>query len=324
MVPGRIVQEGRVFRGLLADVDLRGQFSGHETFPVRYGWFNKVFDAVANARGENPFSRPEAVADLGVGKNMVGALKHWGLASGIIEADRDGFQIARFGELLLGRDGFDPYVETQTALWLLHWKIVRSARKATTWYWAFNHFPALLFDQERMYAELGKLCEQRKWKVAPTTLKRDIECFVKMYSPSLRASGRPVTEDALESPFCELGLIKPAGLKGTYQFQRGPKPSLNDSVFLYALDSFWSQHTTASTLTVESVCYEPGSPGRVFKLDEESVIERLNRVGDYSQGCFGWSDTSGLRQVARLKTQIDSEALLKRAFSARRIRQEAT
>ena len=35
-----------MLRGPLYGDDYRPQFSGHETFPLRYGWLKKAFDAV--------------------------------------------------------------------------------------------------------------------------------------------------------------------------------------------------------------------------------------------------------------------------------------
>ncbi|HTV56567.1 MAG TPA: DUF4007 family protein, partial [Terriglobia bacterium] len=63
------------------------RFSGHETFPFRYSWLPKaVFELTAN---------PELFADeewamvrLGVGKNMVKAIRFWVQAAGIAIADQ--------------------------------------------------------------------------------------------------------------------------------------------------------------------------------------------------------------------------------------------
>ena len=60
-------------------------FAGHETFTLRYGWLKKAVDAVH----EDPivFTRDDALVRLGVGKNMVRSIRHWGLATGILEED---------------------------------------------------------------------------------------------------------------------------------------------------------------------------------------------------------------------------------------------
>ena len=52
-------------------------FSGHESFALRYLWLKKGYDALA----DNPefFQRDDAMVILGVGKNMVRSIRHWGL-----------------------------------------------------------------------------------------------------------------------------------------------------------------------------------------------------------------------------------------------------
>jgi hypothetical protein len=80
---------------------------------------------------------------------------------------------------------------------------------------------------------------------------------------------------------------------------RGPKPSLHDAIFAYALGDYWDRSGGSTTLTAEQICYGAGSPGRVFKLDEDSVITRLMRLDDLTDGAWQWVDTAGLRQIQR-------------------------
>ena len=70
-------------------------------------------------------------------------------------------------------------------------------------------------------------------------------------------------------------MLKPEILDPQGQAVNRALPRLGfDGVFAYALDDFWRRHApTASTLSVEAVAYEPGSPGRVFKLERH--VERL-------------------------------------------------
>ncbi len=90
-------------------------FSGHETFPVRYAWLPK---AVQHLR-RNPelfTNDDEALVTLGVGKNMVHAVRHRGQAFGMIEPT--GRKVTTLGDKLLGADGWDPYLEDPGTLWL--------------------------------------------------------------------------------------------------------------------------------------------------------------------------------------------------------------
>lgn len=307
-----------MLRGPLATPGYRGQFSGHETFPLRHGWLNKVFDAVSSGprKNGNLFWKDEAIADFGVGKNMVASMKHWALTCRVIEEVKESFRPSDLGTFLMGESGVDPHLESPASLWLLHWNIVTNFERATTWYWAFGHYSGLVFDQERLTTEVSDLAKEKDWKrISHTTIKRDVECFIKTYASSSRRTATEITEDTLESPLAELALIKPTGFRGSYQFQRGAKPSLPDQIFVYALDRFWRTHTNANTLSIEAISYEPGSPGRVFKLDDDALTERLIRIEQASGGAFRWTDTAGLSQVLRTGEKLSEFKLLRRAYS---------
>jgi hypothetical protein len=188
-----------------------------------------------------------------------------------------------------------------------------SAQRSTTWFYAFNHLSTLTFDREAVARPIRELCAERGWRTSPATIKRDVECFIRSYVRHQEA--RP-SDDALEPVLGELGLIRSAGGRH-FEFRRGPKPSLPDGVFLYALDDFWQRPAMGqSTFAVEQLAYEPGSPGRVFKMDEFSLIERLARIEDSSGGQFLWSDTAGVRAVARRSVIHDGLALLDLAYGS--------
>jgi hypothetical protein len=317
-----------MLRGPLAEPGFKGQFSGHETFPLRYGWLHKVYARVQETQGKKNqtiFSRDDAIISFGVGKNMVASIKHWGLGAGFIEeVENNGYATTLFADFLMGPQGLDPYLEDPASLWLVHWRLASTPQRTTTWFWAFSHHSGQVLDRDSLTTEISKLCLEQKWeRISAATIRRDVECFIRTYVRSARGSSNTVTEDTLESPLAELSLLQPTGYRGMYQFQRGPKPSLPDGVFNFALAEFWQHHTDTNSLSVEAITYEPGSPGRVFKLDEESVTERLGRVEATSKGTFQWTDTAGVRQVLRRKIPRDPLALIRRALTSPEHRSEA-
>src|SRR5512136_927312 len=94
------------------------RFSGHETFPCRYTWLPK---AVAKLQQKPTLFADEddAMVTLGVGKNMVRAIRFWVDASNVAEPTKDaGLQVTDLGRDILGKDGFDPYLEDVQTLWL--------------------------------------------------------------------------------------------------------------------------------------------------------------------------------------------------------------
>lgn len=313
-------------RGPLFQDGYRPQFSGHETFPLRYGWLKKAFDAVRNAEDTDKtrviFS-DDAIARFGVGRNMVASMRHWANAAGIVEEQDGAIRATKLGTKIFGARGLDPYMEHPASLWLLHWQLCARPER-TTWFWALNHFPSSTFEREHLIKGLERLAKERGWtRAAGTTIKNDVACFIRTYAAEPSAS-KVGAEDSLESPLTELGLIKAVGRRDGFRLARGPKSTLGDGVFVYALIDFWSRYSKAATLSFESIAHEPGSPGRVFLLNENDVIDRLGAVDEVTKGALRWSETAGLKQVVR-SGDLNVEAALRYAEKdyARALRREA-
>lgn len=294
-------------RGVL-DEGARVQFAGHETFPLRLLWLKKAHDSVKGGASAKTFVEQEAIATFGVGRNMAASMRHWALASGFVaEADRK-LRPTALGDMILADDGLDPYVEAPATTWLAHWHIASTPELTTTAYYAFNALSAIEFDPDGLASELAGLVAARGWRATKGTLRRDVETFLRSY---VRRRGQH-GEDAAEPLLVELGLIREARLGGWYEFVRGHKPTLHDAVFAYALDAFWRRHGGAA-LTAEQISYAAGSPGRVFKLDEDGVVTRLMSMPRLTGGAWGWTDTAGLRQIQRV-SEVDALALLPAAY----------
>lgn len=302
-----------MLRGPITASEFKGQFSGHETFPLRHLWLRKAFDAVETGAPRTIFGSPESIVTFGVGKNMALAIRHWALACGVIEERETRVGATELGQSLFGGErAWDPFMEKPATAWLVQWQVAGDPKMTTTWYWAFNHLVAQTFDHEALSTSILQYARARQWsRIAEKTVTRDVECFIRSYVPRV---DKVAGEDALEPVLAELGLIRPVAGR-LYEFRRGPKPSLPNGVFAYALNAFWNRHApSAATLSVEAIAYEPGSPGRVFKLDENSIVERLTAMEEVTRGRVVWSDTAGVRQVLRVKPVTNPLALLASAY----------
>lgn len=285
-------------------------FSGHETFVLRYGWLKKAFDAIV--ADPEIFSKADAVVTLGVGKNMVRSIRHWAIACGIAaeEPKSRGLRLAvtDFGTFLFGRSGRDPFLEDINSVWLLHWKLVTNESQATTWNWAFRFTKGSEFSPGGLFETFQAELARRVVK-APTsnTLKRDIEVFLRCYLPPRIT--RTVQEDSFDSPLSELGLVVHES-GNTYSFVRGPHRTLSDEVFVFGLMDYWGSYAPErETLNFSEIAYGPNSPGTIFRLDEESLVERLDRIDRISGRNLSFDDTAGLKQVYR-KRRPDSFSVL--------------
>lgn len=300
--------------------DYRPSFSGHETFPLRYGWLQKAYRAVSEASSPKDavhvFRDPDSIARFGVGRNMVGAIRYWATAAGVLEEVKDGLEVTWLGAMLFGKGGTDPYLEEDASLWLLHWHLA-SRPRLTSAYWLFNEFRGGSFVRADIVAPLLKLAEERDWRrVASTTVDRDLQCLLRTY-----IGGRGSSE-AGESILAELGLIRPMD-KYRSRLSRGRKQNLSNAVFLYCINEFWENFAPEqATMSFENVAYGRGSPGRVFLLNEDDFVGRLEQLEDISNGALAWSETAGLRQIIRHKrrTLKTERRLLRKALMSDRLR----
>ena len=293
-------------------------FSGHQTFPFRYTWLKKGIDAVI----ENPavFSSENASVTLGVGKNMVAAIRHWCWVSRLIEAIKPPHQGGQFVPTALGKTifdhkaGFDPYLDDPATLWLIHWQIATNINRATSWYWAFNvlrgnQFTPLLFTKD-VYEWAQQ--QQPMRPVSENTLRRDVNCFIRTYCQSRDSD--PFVEETFDCPLVELNLIAELPDGSGYEFQRGDKETLPIEIVTWALVTFWENHfSLQGSLSFTHLMYDPLSPGRVFRLDEDTMTTHLEKLEYLTDGAFQYDETAGLKAVHR-HGDLDPMALLKRYY----------
>lgn len=289
---------------------LRPAFARHETFHPRFGWLRKGFEAVSSS--EDIFLRNDAPAELGVGKNMVRAIRYWSLAYKVIgetpDLNRPRLKIAgptKFGTQLLGEDGWDPYLERSGSLWLLHWKLLSAPCLAPAWHIGFNHFSQVEFTDEDLLRALRGFCDSQEQfaDIVDASLKKDVDCLVRMFAGAV-ASGE-VAEDSLDSPFVELDLIRRVpGSRRHYSFNVGPKASLPDEVVVYACCDFLAELDSSSRVfNLSALTHPAGSPGRVFKLAETSLFDSLDRFAQRSS-LLSVEVTAGVRQLVLGSTPV--------------------
>ena len=105
-------------------------------------------------------------------------------------------------------------------------------------------------------------------------------------------------------------MIRSTGKNDGFRFVRGDKPTLKDGVFAYALLDYWERFDeNAKSLSFDAVAYFPGSVGKVFLLDENSMMERLNNIEKVTDGLIEWSETAGLKQLIRKQNSEITEDL---------------
>ncbi len=276
-------------------------FARHETFHPRFGWLKKGFDKAV----ENPdvFWSEAAPTILGVGKNMVKAIKYWCVAFKVLEEIKEESQGRRivptvFGQNLLGDGGWDPYLEDPASLWLLHWHLLKPPCYATAWYYLFNIFNRSTFIADEVKAGLVEYKDNffLNNHISETSIMKDVVCILRMFTN--QHDNKAISEESIDSPFTELGLINNYGDSRHYVFNTGPKRNLPPNIVVsVCLDYIDTIHESAKTISISRLAYDAGSPGLCFKLSESALINAIeSMIMQYE--VISLSDTAGSIQMS--------------------------
>jgi hypothetical protein len=300
------------------------RFSGHETFPCRYAWLPKAYRGIREDR--LLFSDEEkAMASLGVGKNMVRAMRFWVHAAGIAESVKSGGAVTTaFGDALLDpKNGSDAFLEDRKTLWLLHWQLsTQVAEPLFAWDYLLNQWPHPEITRSDVLREFGEQAKKLERKLSSVTLEQHFDTFLHTYVPTRSKKG-DIQEDNLDCPLVELELIhrlgdREAGRTGRrepiFAFRRDSKNDVSPQLFAFCLDDFWrKRRPNESTLTFRDVAIGHGSPGQIFKLPEWDIRLRLDAIDSDSDGVFQFEETAALQRITR-KRVSDPNSLFREIF----------
>lgn len=279
-------------------------FANHQTFHPRFGWIKKGYDAAA----VNPdiFNTPTAPVELGVGKNMVEAIRFWTTATKVTtrvphpERPRTTTSVpTRFGHALLNdENGLDPYMEDSTTLWLLHWQAVSAVSFLPIWRLAFNDFTAVEFTEQELQQYCIDEVASTTWtKPRNSSIHKDVDCLLRMYTRR-ETRGRQTLDDLLDSPFRELQIIQPSpGSRKSYRFVRGEKKSMSSAAIAYACLDYMEKYDRGNrTVSSTRLALDPGSPGRLMKVTEREIVDALEAASREAGG-FQIARPTGSRQL---------------------------
>ena len=278
------------------------RFARHETFHPRYGWFRKAYAQVlANPRA---FFGDDAPVRIGVGKNMVRAIRFWGLAAKLVTEDPDSenrrapdLMTTALGDALFGAEGWDEYMEDPGTLWLLHWLLLAPPCHLPIWWLAFNEFHAVEFTEDDLHAAVKtQLDLAAEWrKPHASSVKKDVSALLRTYAHPDRR-GRVAIDDILDCPLRELNLISRSASLGRCRFSVGTKVTLPSAILTYStLDYLGRIDIGGTTVTLSQLALAPGSPGRAFKLSESEMLAGLEDTVRRTPGLDLVAATDGIQ-----------------------------
>ena len=283
----------------------RVKFSGHQTFSLRYGWLEKGYEFTASRKS---FSHESAIVDLGVGKNMVDSIKYWCDLTGIVEED----VVTSFGNHLLDEgSGWDPFLEDQASWWLLHWKLITNLNYKTSGTALFSYLRKPEFSKQDVAEAALRFVDTGKKAPSDNIIMRDVDCFIRSYCGLKRFEKKKSGEESFDCPLQELNLIQAMSEGDFYRFSIGAKSSLPAEIIGFAICEYFGRENK-SAMTIQGVLYKEGSPGQVFMLDENALIEAVQELHENSiwGNRFDFTESAGVAQVHCNVALDEAEELL--------------
>jgi len=251
-------------------------FSGHDSFQCRQLWLKKGYDFVQE---NNSFNDEEAVVRLGVGKNMVSAIRYWMKAFNIIDYKDN---ITKFGAKLFDKDiGYDPYLEDEASLWLLHYQLVQTGY-ASIYSIIFNEFrkEKLFFTKETFLNYLKRIKDANpELSFNENTIAKDFIVFLNMYKSD---SENTDVEDSFSGILSEIGMLRISYTQDDngkkveqFQIENNERDNLPGAVVLF---SILNNPSYGNSISLKSLEFYANSPGSIFALSRTGLINKISDI----------------------------------------------
>lgn len=264
-------------------------FSGHDSFHCRQLWLKKGFDFV---QGGHSFNSEDAVVKLGVGKNMVSAIRYWLKAYNIIDNKDNPTEFGR--KLFDTEDGYDPFLEDDASLWLLHYQLVKTG-VASIYSIVFNEFrkEKILFKDDVFLNYLKRIQETSpELSFNPNTVAKDFMVFVNTYK---NEEDNNDVEDSFSGILSEIGLLKTIG-KGKdkqYQIENNDRDNLEEAVLLF---SILDNSNYGNSISLNSLEYDYNSPGSIFALNRSGLANKISEIVSDNKN-ITFTDHAGIKEL---------------------------
>lgn len=286
------------------------KFRAHDTFYIRKGWLSKGMKNIIPKpnvfvdKNENPMDV------LGIGANMVKALRYWLPAVGLTEEAPSGVRtqkLTKFGELVYENDKF---IEEIGTLYLLHYNLVKNQANATAWYWFFNKFESKEFTKDDFLQQIQNYIslEDKDANVALRSLEDDFSCIINTYVPNEKVEDAD-PENNIDCPFRELNLINALNKK-TFKKTIPLAQTFNPWVVLAVI---MEQADGRPEIRLNDLLTEPCSIGKVFNLDTITMLDILHNIE--KMGELKIVRTAGL-DIIHLHNQYTFEECVKRYYAS--------
>lgn len=276
-------------------------FSGHDSFQCRQLWLKKGYDFVSENKD---FNDEASVVELGVGKNMVSSIRFWLKAFSIINSKDIPTEFGR--RLFDDKHGYDPFLEDEASLWLLHYQLVKNGL-ASIYSIVFNEFrkEKLFFDKETFVNYIKRIGESNPdLNFNENTIAKDFVVFTNIYKND---SDSKDVEDSFSGILSELELLKTRG-KGKeeqYFIENSERDNLPEAVVLFTI---LDNPNYGNSISLNSLEFDLNSPGSIFAFNRSGLMNKISEIVSKFKD-ITFTDQAGIKEL-QFKKKTDAYKIL--------------
>ena len=244
---------------------MASSFKGSQSFVLRDGWIQKAIIEMDNHPGINVFSKKDGVIYLGVGSNMVTAIKYWLDSAHIIkEGPKRLPELDELGSLI---KEYDQYLESSLSWNLIHINLVRNPQSAPLFWYLFNKLgPNESFTKESFCEDAADFFVNKKDENNHNQqyIEDDFSVLVRSYIHS----GKSDPEDNMDCPLSSLGLLQQTG-RGQYRKTQVDLENIDIRVIYYLTKLAVGKK---DSIPFEDLVVQEYGPCKVFNLDRNTLM----------------------------------------------------
>ena len=276
-------------------------FSGHDSFQCRQLWLKKGYDYVQVGKD---FNDADAVVQLGVGKNMVSSIRFWLKAFNIIDHKDNPTE---FGKRLFDNEtGYDPFLEDEASLWLLHYQLVKN-KFASIYSIIFNELrkEKMFFNKEIFVNYVKRFGERNpELNFNENTIAKDFIVFANLYKNDPESKD---VEDSFSGILSEIEILKTTGKGKEEQFyiENTERDNLPEAVILFTI---LENSNYGKSISLNSLEFDWDSPGAIFALNRSGLMNKISQVvSEFKDITF--TDQAGIKEI-QFKKKSDAYKIL--------------
>lgn len=284
---------------------MKYRFSGHETFHCRPIWLKKGYDFI---QGNNQFHEDNAVTKLGVGKNMVASIKFWLKSFSLYDSNQNALET--IADDLLGDQGFDPFIENDATLYLLHYFLVQNIETSSIYNLVFLKFSKekTEFTHENLVSFIKRECLKTETTVTKKTLDNDIKVLIKNYIVS--KDKNIAIEDNFNGLFHDFDFIQKIDSENgetKYRFNINSGKNIPEDLFLYIILLVFKDQMSIDFETIRQ------KVSSVFLIEKQGTYDIIEKLALKHSNSITFNDDAG-RQELQFKKEIDKSQLLRNYY----------